>query len=166
MRPFRDLEDFTARVAVQPRELTNLIQCGALDGLGASRTALLTNASDASNHGDQLTLGFFAADAAQAVRAESPGERLAWELHLLGLPVSVHPLETVTLPGDAVPLTLAAVSTGRTIKIEAVRLPGWTGGPGVFLGDTTGFVMVTLPENSPKPTGLAAAAGGRPLGLR
>ncbi len=162
--PFRDLEDFTARVAVQPRELTNLIQCGALDGLGASRAALLASAVGASHRGDQLTLGFFAEVAAQKVSIESPSERLAWELHLLGLPMSVHPLETVTLPGDAVPLAVASASAGRTIQIAAVRLPGWTGGPGFFLGDTSGFVMATLPENSPQAAGLAAAAGGGPLG--
>ena len=40
-QPFADLRDLLARVELQPKETRHLIQCGALDGLGDSRAALL-----------------------------------------------------------------------------------------------------------------------------
>jgi len=41
-RPFTGLRDLLSRVALQDKEAQHLVQCGALDGLGASRAALLT----------------------------------------------------------------------------------------------------------------------------
>jgi hypothetical protein len=43
-RPFRSLGDLLERVELQAKEVVHLIQCGALDGLGASRAAMLNEA--------------------------------------------------------------------------------------------------------------------------
>ncbi|MDQ1300904.1 MAG: polymerase subunit alpha, partial [Chloroflexota bacterium] len=43
-QPFRSLGDLLGRVELQAKELMHLIQCGALDGLGASRAAMLQEA--------------------------------------------------------------------------------------------------------------------------
>ena len=43
-RPFVGLRDLLQRMSLQSKEVTHLIQCGALDGLGASRAALMAEA--------------------------------------------------------------------------------------------------------------------------
>ena len=64
------------RVPLQAKELAHLIQCGALDGLGASRAALLEDATHASPSGmQQMTFAFVgAAGRRQRVRRNAwPG---------------------------------------------------------------------------------------------
>jgi hypothetical protein len=63
---------------------------------------------------------------------------------LLGQPVSVHPLELVagSLPRDRVPLRRLPELQGRPVTVAGVRLPGWTGGQGFYLGDDQTFVVV------------------------
>ena len=82
--PFRDLRDVLSRASLQPKEVLHLIQCGALDGLGSSRAALLVEAEAIRRSGNawQLTFDFAAPD----VPPETPAQRLAWEHHLLGQP--------------------------------------------------------------------------------
>jgi len=66
----------------------------------------------------------------------------------LGLPVSVHPLDLLeSLPPDLTPLSQLGSdqvppNAGQPIDVIGVRLPGWTGGPGFFLGDRESFVIV------------------------
>jgi len=43
-RPFHSLADLLSRVELQAKEVQHLIQCGALDGLGGSRAAMLSEA--------------------------------------------------------------------------------------------------------------------------
>ncbi|MBN1643007.1 MAG: DNA polymerase III subunit alpha, partial [Anaerolineae bacterium] len=45
-RPFASLRDLAMRVPLQRRELEHLVQCGALDGLGESRAALLVECGE------------------------------------------------------------------------------------------------------------------------
>jgi DNA-directed DNA polymerase III PolC len=147
-RPFEGLRDLAGRVALQPKETAHLIQCGALDGLGESRAALLAEAEEIRRAGSamQMALPF----ARPAVPPESPAQRLAWEKHLLGQPLSVHPLELVAehLPAH-VPLRRLPEWVGRPVTVAGVRLPGWTGGRGFFLGDEKTFVMVKGSESFP-----------------
>jgi DNA polymerase-3 subunit alpha len=141
-QPFTDLRDLLYRVPLQQKEIVHLIQCGALEDLGPSRAALLADASQVQQFGSALQMTF--AFAQPQVAAESPAQRLAWEERLLGQPVSVHPLELASdgLPQDRVPLALLAEMNGRAVTVAGVRLPGWTGGQGFFLGDGQSFVVV------------------------
>jgi DNA polymerase III subunit alpha len=84
------VRDLAVRVPLQEKELRHLIQCGALDGLGASRAAMLAEAGEMARAGSALQMAF--AFGAPDVPAETPAERLTWEQRILGQPVSVHPL--------------------------------------------------------------------------
>ena len=50
-RPFAGLRDLLGRVELQTKEATHLIQCGALDGLAASRAELLAEAEEITHGG-------------------------------------------------------------------------------------------------------------------
>jgi hypothetical protein len=41
---------------------------------------------------------------------------------------------------------------GRQLTVAGVRLPGWTGGPGFYLGDGQTFIMVRGDDKLEKPT--------------
>jgi DNA-directed DNA polymerase III PolC len=139
-RPYADLRDLLNRVELQTKETIHLVQCGALDGLGESRAIMLAEFAAIGKAGtSQLAFEF----AHPLVEPETPVQRLEWERHILGQPVSVHPLELVadSLPA-AVPLRELPGAAGRPVAIAGTRLPGWTGGPGYFLGDGDSFVIV------------------------
>ncbi len=139
-QPFIDLRDLLARVELQPREVTHLIQCGALDGLADSQAALLAELAGlgSAGHARQLALPF----AQPVIQPETAGQRLAWERFVLGLPVSVQPLELVSdrLP-EPIPLTWLPELPGQPVTVAGYRLPGWTGGPGFYLSDSRTFVL-------------------------
>lgn len=140
-RPFEGLRDLVARVTLRTKEVDHLVRCGALDGLATSRAALLHEAEEIGRHGaGQLAFAFERPN----VPAETPRQRWDWEDELLGLPVSAFadPLALVRgrLPAH-VPLAELAVTGGRPSLTAGVRLPGWTGGPGFFLGDGQTFVI-------------------------
>jgi hypothetical protein len=100
------------------------------------------------------------------------GQHLAWETHILGLPVSAlaDPLALVAhrLP-EHVPLhrlvemsarsvvsgqrSASPEQPGRPITVAGVRLPGWTGGQGFFLSDGGTFVIAKPPKSlrTPQP---------------
>lgn len=146
--PFRDLADLLARVALQRKEIEHLIQCGALDGLGESRNALLAEAQNVDGGSlQQMAFDFFA----PGVPAESAGQRLAWEERILGQPVSVHPLDAVVDVGQSATLLEAQVARGKRVRVAGVRLPGWTGDKGWFLGDRRSFVVAVGGEDAPTP---------------
>jgi DNA polymerase III alpha subunit len=151
LRPFSGIEDLLARVPMQRKEWTHLVQCGALDGLGASRAAMLATGRSAQGdaRGHQLTFAFADAAPARAPVAESPTERLAWELRVLGVPVSVHPVETVTVEGKTD--VLAHAVPGQMLTVAGARLPGWTGGKGWFLGDPSHYAVAVTAEDSAVP---------------
>lgn len=151
-RPFTDLRDLLARVELQPKEVTHLTQCGALDGLGDSRAALLAELTGLGSAGSalQLALPF----GRPTIAPETPAQRLAWECFVLGLPVSLTPLETVTNPPTSTtPLRHLSELTGKPATVLGYRLPGWTGGAGFYLGDGQTFVLARGGEafKSPPP---------------
>ncbi len=148
--PYRDLRDLLQRVPLQPKEVAHLIQCGALEGLGESRASMLAEAQEVERAGSSLQMSF--AFVRRVVAAETAAQRLAWEQHLLGQPVSVHPLEVI---GDKLPNHVAlgqlAGSAGQRLATASVRLPGWTGRPGFYLGDGTTFVVARTERGQPMP---------------
>ncbi len=148
--PFVGVGDLLARVRLSPKEIDHLIRCGALDGLGASRRAMLDQAGSARGGGaGQMRFGFLD----EPTQAETAGERLAWEIELLGQPVSVHPLAVTTALRGALPLRRLPESRGKSVAIQAVRVPGWPGGGGFFIGDGETYVVARLNK---------ALAAGRP----
>ena len=158
-QPFRSATDLLNRVPLARKEWAHLIQAGALDGLGESRSALLAEAGalHAGGDGGQLSFTFVA----QAVTAEDVAQRLAWETRLLGMPISVHPLATV--PGSQRPamrLGTVANHPDESVTVAGTRLPGWTGGKGWFCGDEHHYVVAMLPK------GMANPRPWRPIVLR
>jgi hypothetical protein len=150
-QPFLSLQDLVKRISLQGKELAHLIQCGALDGLGASRASLLAEAELIGRAGSVQQMSF--AFARVETPAESPADRLEWESHILGQPISVHPLELVQRPAGLTSLSSLPEKPGRVVTVAGVRLPGWTGTQGFFLGDEQTYVMVKGDEKleTPKP---------------
>ena len=143
-RPFTTLSDVLARVALHEKEARHLIRCGALDGLGPSRAALLAEAEGLlrAESARQMAFDF----GRPVVSAESLSQRLAWEQEILGLPVSAHRVAAATRPGietvgaPLVTLGELEIRPNTTLAILAARLPGWTGGEGFFLSDGHGLI--------------------------
>ena len=138
--PFADLRDLIQRVSLQPKELTHLIQCGALDGLGTARAALLVEAKeiDRAGSGAQMAFDFgeplplHPASGRRAKSARPDPQHLAWEKQILGLPITVTPLDLVELPDDARTLEQLAAEPNQRARLAAFRIPGWTGGSSSF----------------------------------
>jgi DNA polymerase III alpha subunit len=138
---FHSLRELMRRVPLHGKEVAHLIQCGALDGLGENRASLLAEAEmvGASGSASQLAFSF----ALPSLPADTAEERIAWERITLGQPVSVHPLEVVAdcLPGHTALRLLPRMPLGK-VTVAGVRLPGWTGGKGFFLGDGDSYITV------------------------
>lgn len=140
-RPFTSLRDLLAKVPLQKKEVVHLIQCGALDGLGESRAAMLAEAQGVARAGNVRQLSFgFAMET--AVEAETVAERAKWEKHLLGYPVSVRPAELIEkVPEGLVALADLPATQGRRVPILGWRLAGWTGGKGFYVADGSQFAL-------------------------
>jgi len=54
-------------------------------------------------------------------------------------------------PEGAIPLRNLEESKGKPVVAVAIRLPGWTGGPGYFLGDRETFVIARQDDSLPAP---------------
>ena len=150
---FAGLRDLISRVSLQQKEVTHLIQCGALDGLGQSRAALLVEAEEISRAGSALQMAFSLGR--PEVKAESLAQRLAWERHLLGYPVSAlrEPLVLVAGSlGKHVSLRDLPETAGKHVWVAGVRLPGWTGGVGFYLWDGETWVIAKAHGSEKAPT--------------
>ncbi|HSN74827.1 MAG TPA: DNA polymerase III subunit alpha [Anaerolineae bacterium] len=148
--PFSGLRDLLGRVALQDKEAQYLVQCGALDGLGASRAGLLGELKEVQRAGSVQQMAF--EFPAEPVPAETPAHRLAWEQRVLGWPVSVTPLEALDAPLPATSVLADLPSpTGRPVTVAGYRLPGWTGGRGFYLSDGQTFVVAVEREGLAKP---------------
>ncbi|HNS01871.1 MAG TPA: DNA polymerase III subunit alpha [Anaerolineae bacterium] len=147
--PFDGLRDLLGRVALQEKEALHLVQCGALDGLGASRAALLAELKEVRRAGSVQQMAF---DFPMSpVAAETASQRLSWETRLLGWPVSVTPLEALAAPISAATLAEAQAQPGRPLAVAGYRLPGWTGGRGFFLSDGQTFAVAVEREGLARP---------------
>ncbi len=144
-RPFLSLRELMSRVPMQIKEITHLVQCGALDGLGESRAQMLAELGGIERAGNPLQMGFgFVAET--AVVPETIAEKMAWEQKLLGLPVSVRPMQLVVdgVAEDDVPLHYLPRLRNQPTTIAGYCLPGWTGDKGFFFGDGEQFVIVQM----------------------
>jgi DNA-directed DNA polymerase III PolC len=149
-RPFSGLRDLLSRVALHDKEATHLIQCGALDGLGASRAALLAELREVQRAGSVQQMAFHFP--LEPVTPETPAERLAWEQRVLGWPVSVTPLEALAEPRPATAALAELPSQpGRPVNVAGYRLPGGTGGRGFYLSDGQTFAVAVEREGLAKP---------------
>jgi hypothetical protein len=168
VRAFTDLGDLLVRVPLQGKEIVHLIRCGALDGLGENRAAMEDEALVIKRAGTVRQRSFDFAGG--QIKKESAAERLAWEHFILGMTVSVHPLDLVeNLPSDLTPLSQLGTNgfqpRGRQlINVVGVRLPGWTGGPGFFLGDRESFITVRQGKKRDQEAG--APEAWKPLWIR
>lgn len=149
-RPFASVADLLRRVPMQAKEVDHLIRCGALDGLGESRAAMLAEAEHLARAGSARQMSFaFALET--AVLPETVADRLTWEKQLLGQPVSANPVALKSeQTADDVPLALVHRLRNVKTTVAGCRLPGWTGGRGVYVGDGHTFIEVRLPKNSPR----------------
>lgn len=147
--PFSGLRDLLGRVALHEKEALHLAQCGALDGLGASRAALLAELREVQRAGSVQQMAF--EFPVEAVEAETPAQRLAWEQRVLGWPVSMTPLEALAAPSGAT-LAEAREQMGRPVTVAGYRLPGWTGGRGFYLSDGQTFAVAVEREGLAKPS--------------
>jgi DNA-directed DNA polymerase III PolC len=147
--PFRGVRDFAARVGPQAKELEHLIKCGGLDGMGKSRAEMLAEAQQIirAGGGRQMAFDF----ATPPVSHESPAQAMSWEMHILGYPMSVHPLSLVEELPDHVSLRDLAHREGEQVSTVGVRLPGWTGGKGFFFGDGDTYIVVQLERGGGRP---------------
>jgi DNA-directed DNA polymerase III PolC len=163
-RPFAGLRDLLTRVELHSKEALHLVQCGALDGLGSSRAALLAELQEIERAGNPLQLSLFGGGALGwgEVPPESADDRQAWEHRLLGYPVSglrgllsaylraVQEKGTRSLP-PLTPLVRLDRSEGQPVWVAGVRLPGWTGGEGFHLWDGQTWVVARPYGNGQAP---------------
>lgn len=159
-RPFRSLPDLLDKVNLQAKEITHLIQCGALDGLGESRAAMLAAAAEILRAGNarQMSFGF---GQETAVPPESPAQRFEWETHLLGLPMSLHPLDLVEQQPKTLPIRQLPDYVGKRVTLAGARLPGWTGGKGFFLDDGDSYIIVRGLDKEKPAVWRAVVVNGR-----
>ncbi|MCO5192041.1 MAG: DNA polymerase III subunit alpha [Anaerolineae bacterium] len=162
-RPFVSLHDLLLRVPMQAKEVLHLIRCGALDGLGSSRAALLAAFAAQQRAGNVRQMAFDFGGEDTVVSAESVAQRFEWEHELLGMPISVHPVDLQTQPlPDAVPLNRLSRSREQRVTVVGARLPGWSRSEFLF-GDGTTFIEVVLSRESrpmrPRSWQLAALQG-------
>jgi len=144
--------DLAIRVPLQGNELAHLVQCGALDGLGESRAALLAESHEILRAESALQLAFEVGWT--GVEPEGRAQRVSWEEHVLGYPLSTlhEPLWSAegTVPVH-VPLDQLPATRGRPVVTAGVRLPGWSGGKGFYLWDGTTWVLVQYEAHERPP---------------
>ncbi len=150
--PFTGVRNLLGRVDLQAREVTHLIQGGALEGLGASRAALLAEAASIAQAGSVQQLGFDFGAAATV--PETLAQRWQWEKDLVGYPWAalaawLPELRTQT-PG-ALAAGALPQRGGSLVTIVGARLPGWSR-EGAYLWDgATWWLVKWEPEIKPPP---------------
>jgi hypothetical protein len=137
---FAGVADLAARVDLSAKEIDHLTRCGALDGLGESRAALHHEAGAALRAGSAQQMSFDFLNIS-VVQAETAADRLSWEMELLGRPLSVHPLELARRRRTDVAIRRLPESRGKKAAVCVVRVPGWPGGTGFFMGDGDDFAI-------------------------
>ncbi|MCP4429020.1 MAG: DNA polymerase III subunit alpha [Chloroflexi bacterium] len=143
-RPYTNLRDLLTRVPLQTKEINHLIQCGALESLGESRAALLMEAETIGRAGNARQMAFDFGERT-AVPPETAVQRFEWEMHILGMPISVTPLELSQMASGQSIRELSQTA-GRRVTVTGYRLSGWTGGKGWFLCDGDSFIIAQSKE--------------------
>jgi len=126
-RPFESLEDFLARAQPQYVEAINLVKAGALQGL-ENASAMLAQLTRDRWHGRHTgQMGLLSATPIQPLMAmpePTLQERAEWEREVLGLSVSVHPLQLVAQPAPHLVTRSDELNqrTGQNVTLVGVRL--------------------------------------------
>ncbi|MBW1993921.1 MAG: DNA polymerase III subunit alpha, partial [Deltaproteobacteria bacterium] len=144
--PFNSIFDFCERVdlrKVNKRVIESLIKCGAFDGTGADRAAMVAALEDALEYGQVVQkersdpqIGLFTfqgkrqgatnAPALPAIAQWEEKQRLAYEKEALGFYISGHPLkryeELIEKFTNADTLSLPEMKDGQTVRIGGVVL--------------------------------------------
>jgi DNA-directed DNA polymerase III PolC len=130
-RPFKSLVDFLARAQPQYVEAVNLVKAGALDGLGTA-VAMLAQLERDRWHGRHTgQMGLLAVQSPTAMpeltlsTESSMRERAEWERKVLGLCVSVHPLQLAAEKHAQHLLTRSdelSQRAGQNVMLVGVRL--------------------------------------------
>ena len=151
-RPFEGLRDLVSRVPLHRKEIVHLVQCGALDGLGANRAALLVEAAEIQRAGNTHQMAFTFAQ--PTVEPESAERRRTWERRLLGYPISTldDPLASVVerLPPHVILRELEGMR-GDPVTTAGVRLPGRSRSGQFYLWDGETWVEARLDSALPPP---------------
>ena len=150
-QPFADLRDVLTRVELQDKEIDHLIRCGALDGLGEHRAALLSAADLARRAGSAQQLAFIFA------QTPSPGETIAqrwtWEKRILGYPLQALQAwlpQLATRYPEATTLHQLLETPGQRGLVIAVRLPGWGRG-GFYVWDGATWALAKCRGRATNP---------------
>ena len=122
-RPFTSLADFLIRARPLHVEAINLIKASALNGLG-NQVDMLAHLQHEPWHGrHSAQLSFALADAPTMTHVEPTlAERAAWESEVLGLPMSVQPLQLVHTHESVINSRAIEQYLDRVVKLIGVRL--------------------------------------------
>jgi DNA polymerase-3 subunit alpha len=122
-RPFTSLNDFLIRARPLHVEAINLIKANALESLGNSAD-MLTHVQHKPWHGrHSAQLSFALSDAPVVANAEATlAERAARESEVLGLAVSVHPLQLVHIHENVTSSRALEQQLDRVVQLIGVRL--------------------------------------------
>lgn len=147
---FDSLSDLMARVPLREKEITHLIKVGALDGLVHSRAQGLADLETilANPSVMQRSFDFMSG---RTVPAEPASLRFRWERELIGMPLSVNPLDLTDCDlRIGTSLRRHAQVEDEEIETCVYRLPGWLRGSGYFLTDGEDYVRVRVDESIPE----------------
>jgi DNA-directed DNA polymerase III PolC len=148
-RKFDSLADLMTRVPLREKEITHLIKAGALDGLVHSRAqgladleTILTNPSVMQRSFDFMS--------GRKMPVERASQRFRWERELIGMPLSVNPLDIADCDlRTGISLQRPPQVEDAEIETCGYRLPGWTRGSGYFLTDGENYVRVRVDDSIP-----------------
>jgi DNA polymerase III alpha subunit len=123
-RPFESLEDFLTRAQPQYVEAVNLVQAGALKGLGNAHAMLAQLARERWHGRHTGQMGLLATPSPTAMPEPTLHERAEWEREVLGQSVSVHPLQLVAWPSPHLMTRSDELSqrAGQNVTLVGVRL--------------------------------------------
>ena len=150
---FSSPRDLLSRVPLHIKEVTHLIQCGALEGLGPNRPTMLALAHEIRQAGNAYQRSFEFLDH-QRPRAEL-SQHLAWEKRVLGYPIAAlraYLPALVEQHPDATRLHPRKWQPGQSAHTFAVRLPGRTGGGGFYLWDGATWVIAKVRASQKNPS--------------
>ena len=124
-RPFASLQDFLIRASPNFGEAMNLVKAGTLNGLGNAKGMLAQLEAERwhGRHSEQLRL--LAPQENVFIQEPTVQERAAWEREVLGLWVSVHPLELVAdalSKHERITSRELASHIGHEVNVAGVRL--------------------------------------------
>jgi len=159
-QPFADIGDVLSRVTVQDKEIDHLIRCGALDGLGEHRAALVAAAALTHRAGSAQQMAF--AFAQPPASAETLAQRWAWEKRILGYPLQALQAWLPQLAAQyptATVLSQRLETPGQPGVVVGARLPGWGRG-GFYVWDGITWALAKC------VTGLATPPAWEPVVLQ